>query len=70
MSITLSEISVPAIPAIPAKKIIEGSAAFVITDGQIKIKTTSPGVSHLEAQVPDGKSWDVYIKVKIIESDA
>ena len=58
-----------AVPAIPASCLYEGQVDFNLADGE-KVKVDGAGVKQFEGEVPQGKKWEVSIRVSIKETDA
>jgi len=58
-------------PTVEAHTRLSGIAAFEMVNGlALKIETSPDGVEILNADVPEGKKWDVAIQVTVTETDA
>lgn len=53
----------------PIRRHLEGSDSFFLDDSS-RVKITAGETTILNEKVPNGKRWQVYVDIKIDESDA
>lgn len=57
-------------PAVAARTLYSGSDRFNVAAGQLlRIETSPGGAEILDVEVIAGKTWDVVVRVEVIETD-